>query len=193
MNAPEGGDSLSHEDQLEWSAVSMHRTTDRKKKSYIWEFMYEINIKEAFGDSDLCNNSEALQKAMREEVKCCILCKQAGKSLADSLYTVNEGRPGNANSHIRTKHKEHHKKAKEEAIRASGEKRKNETNASPKKRKKSALASQKAPSDESKEDECKRQADIIKQQADVIKIQEEEITRLSADIERYKKALAAFT
>eukprot|EP00956_Cyclotella_meneghiniana_P019174 scaffold32672_cov69-Cyclotella_meneghiniana.AAC.2 len=171
----------------------MHRTTDGKKKSYIWEFMYEINIREAFVDSDLCNNSKALQKAMRSEVKCCILCKYAGKSLWDSLYTVKEGKPANANSHIQTQHKEHYTKAKDGAVAASSEKRKNEVKASPKKRVKSALATQKAPSDESKEDECKRQADIIKQQADVIKIQEEEITRLSADIERYKKALAAFT
>eukprot|EP00956_Cyclotella_meneghiniana_P016404 scaffold25899_cov37-Cyclotella_meneghiniana.AAC.3 len=52
-------EGMSHKEQceMEWAAVSISRTKDSKKKSWVYEYMHDIRVKKEFIGSDLVNTS----------------------------------------------------------------------------------------------------------------------------------------
>lgn len=86
--------------------------------------MHEISIKRSLKDSDLVRDSKVLQTVPDKFRKCCTLCKSEGKSLEDSLFIIKDGKPGNANDHLKKQHKKFFDaKAKEEAAKLEEKKK----------------------------------------------------------------------
>eukprot|EP00956_Cyclotella_meneghiniana_P032817 scaffold91636_cov36-Cyclotella_meneghiniana.AAC.3 len=140
-------EGMSHKEQceMEWAAVSISRTKDSKKKSWVYEYMHDIRVKKAFIGSDLVNTSKAIKKAVCPDAKCCTLCKDEGKSLEESVYIVKQGKPANANTHLKNKHAEYFAKKEQEEKEKAEQKKKRKTsspssNDPPKKLKQSPLS-----------------------------------------------------